>query len=169
MPLKILYFAWVREKTGKAEEIVDLPAGVGTVRAQAVPGARAPGQDRDRERDYERDERQDQRLLETRHDVLGDRVGLPREVDTSRAGRQPRVAIAQVEPVLSDLMPYFERDEARHVGLGVLYLPKLLAKRNMDFFCLNDGSFPEVPAEERAELVTDFLEKYYPIKAPWEK
>src|SRR6476659_9593283 len=52
---------------------------------------------------------------------------------------------------------------------GLNYLPKLLAKRNMDFFCLNDGSFPEVPAEERAELVTDFLEKYYPIKAPWEK
>jgi len=38
------------------------------------------------------------------------------------------VAQAGVEPVLSDLMPYFERDEARHVGLGVLYLPKLLAK-----------------------------------------
>ena len=52
---------------------------------------------------------------------------------------------------------------------GLNYLPKLLAKRNMDFFCLNDGSFPEVPAAERAELVTDFLEKYYPIKAPWEK
>ncbi|CAH0214107.1 Exopolysaccharide phosphotransferase CpsY [Arthrobacter sp. Bi83] len=52
---------------------------------------------------------------------------------------------------------------------GLNYLPKLLAKRNMDFFCLNDGSFPEVPAEERAELVTDFLEKFYPIKAPWEK
>lgn len=51
---------------------------------------------------------------------------------------------------------------------GLNYLPKLLAKRNMDFFCLNDGSFPEVPADERAELVTDFLEKYYPIKAPWE-
>ena len=31
MPLKILYFAWVREKTGKAEEIVDVPAGVVTV------------------------------------------------------------------------------------------------------------------------------------------
>ena len=29
---------------------------------------------------------------------------------------------------------------------GLNYLPKLLAKRNMDFFCLNDGSFPEVPA-----------------------
>lgn len=51
---------------------------------------------------------------------------------------------------------------------GLNYLPKLLSKRNMDFFCLNDGSFPEVPAEERAELVTEFLEKYYPIKAPWE-
>jgi hypothetical protein len=52
---------------------------------------------------------------------------------------------------------------------GLNYLPKLLAKRNMDFFCLNDGSFPEVDADERAGLVTDFLEKYYPIKAPWEK
>ena len=31
MPLKILYFAWVREKTGKSEEIVDVPASVGTV------------------------------------------------------------------------------------------------------------------------------------------
>ena len=31
MSVKILYFAWVREKIGKAEEIVDLPAGVGTV------------------------------------------------------------------------------------------------------------------------------------------
>jgi molybdopterin synthase sulfur carrier subunit len=30
-PVKILYFAWVREKTGKAEEVVELPAEVGTV------------------------------------------------------------------------------------------------------------------------------------------
>jgi hypothetical protein len=39
-------------------------------------------------------------------------------------------AVAQggVEPVLSELMPYFERDEARHVGLGVLYLPAQLKK-----------------------------------------
>jgi sulfur-carrier protein len=29
--VKILYFAWVREKTGKAEEVVDLPAEVSTV------------------------------------------------------------------------------------------------------------------------------------------
>ena len=31
MSVKILYFAWVREKSGKAEEIVDLPASVQTV------------------------------------------------------------------------------------------------------------------------------------------
>ena len=31
MPVKILYFAWVREKTGKAEEVLDLPANVETV------------------------------------------------------------------------------------------------------------------------------------------
>ena len=31
MRVKILYFAWVREKTGKAEEIVEVPAGIDTV------------------------------------------------------------------------------------------------------------------------------------------
>ncbi len=31
MPVKLLYFAWVREKVGRAEEVVDLPAGVATV------------------------------------------------------------------------------------------------------------------------------------------
>ena len=31
MPVKILYFAWVREKIGKAEEVVDLPASVKSV------------------------------------------------------------------------------------------------------------------------------------------
>ncbi|GAB3542184.1 stealth family protein [Arthrobacter tecti] len=52
---------------------------------------------------------------------------------------------------------------------GLRRLHKLLDKRNADLFCLNDGSFPEVPAEERAKAVTDFLEKYFPVKAPWEK
>jgi molybdopterin synthase sulfur carrier subunit len=31
MSVKILYFAWVREKIGKADEIVDPPAAVTTV------------------------------------------------------------------------------------------------------------------------------------------
>jgi molybdopterin synthase sulfur carrier subunit len=29
--VKLLYFAWVRERIGKGEEVVDLPAGVATV------------------------------------------------------------------------------------------------------------------------------------------
>jgi sulfur-carrier protein len=42
MPIKIRYFAWVREKTGKAEEVVDLPAGVATV-AELVHWLRSRG------------------------------------------------------------------------------------------------------------------------------
>lgn len=30
-PLKVLYFAWVRERMGRAEEVVDLPDSVVTV------------------------------------------------------------------------------------------------------------------------------------------
>ncbi len=37
------------------------------------------------------------------------------------------LAEAEIEPVLSELLPYIERDEARHVGLGVLHLPERLA------------------------------------------
>jgi len=29
--VKLLYFAWVRERVGRAEEVVDLPAGIATV------------------------------------------------------------------------------------------------------------------------------------------
>src|SRR5689334_5872304 len=36
------------------------------------------------------------------------------------------LAESTIEPVLTELLPYYERDEARHVGLGVLYLPRLL-------------------------------------------
>lgn len=32
----------------------------------------------------------------------------------------------EVEPVLTDLLCYFERDEARHVGLGMQYLPSMM-------------------------------------------
>jgi hypothetical protein len=33
----------------------------------------------------------------------------------------------RIEPVLCDLLELYERDEARHVALGVLHMPKLLA------------------------------------------
>src|SRR5262249_60271974 len=32
----------------------------------------------------------------------------------------------RVEPVLADLLRYYEKDEARHVGLGVQLLPRLI-------------------------------------------
>ncbi len=38
---------------------------------------------------------------------------------------------AKVEPVLTEILPYIERDEARHVGLGVLYLPGRLRELPM--------------------------------------
>jgi hypothetical protein len=38
------------------------------------------------------------------------------------------LARARVEPVLSEILPYIERDEARHVGLGILHLPARLER-----------------------------------------
>jgi len=48
-------------------------------------------------------------------------------------------------------------------------MDRLLKRRNQDMFCLNDGSKPEISVETRTEAVTDFLERYFPIVAPWEK
>jgi hypothetical protein len=47
-------------------------------------------------------------------------------------------------------------------------MEQLLALQDVDFFCLNDGSFPEVSPEERAQRIRSFLESYLPIVAPWE-
>ncbi|WP_188490288.1 stealth family protein [Williamsia phyllosphaerae] len=51
---------------------------------------------------------------------------------------------------------------------GLRSMEKLLPKRAVDFFCLNDGSFPEVDLEVRTERVTRFLDRYFPIAAEWE-
>ena len=48
-------------------------------------------------------------------------------------------------------------------------MKRLLKRRDQDMFCLNDGSKPEIGAEERTRIVTDFLERYFPFPAPWEK
>jgi hypothetical protein len=37
----------------------------------------------------------------------------------------------RVEPVLADLLVYYERDEARHVGLGTQLVPELVAKMSL--------------------------------------
>ena len=36
------------------------------------------------------------------------------------------LADAKIEPVLTEILPYIEKDESRHVGLGVLHLPERL-------------------------------------------
>ncbi len=51
---------------------------------------------------------------------------------------------------------------------GLKAMEKLLPKRAVDFFCLNDGSYPEVDLELRTQTVTGFLDRYFPIVAPWE-
>jgi UDP-glucose 4-epimerase len=48
-------------------------------------------------------------------------------------------------------------------------MKRLLKARDQDMFCLNDGSKPEISAEERTRAVTDFLERYFPFPAPWER
>jgi len=36
----------------------------------------------------------------------------------------------EIEPILTNLMPYYEKDEARHVALGVYYLPQIIKDMN---------------------------------------
>ncbi|WP_376765705.1 stealth family protein [Agromyces agglutinans] len=48
-------------------------------------------------------------------------------------------------------------------------MDRLLKRRDQDMFCLNDGSKPEIPVDVRTTAVIDFLERYFPFPAPWEK
>ncbi|MFT4123200.1 MAG: stealth family protein [Microbacteriaceae bacterium] len=52
---------------------------------------------------------------------------------------------------------------------GLVEMDRLLARRDVDMFCLNDGSFPELEAEERSGAVRSFLQRYFPVSAPWER
>jgi hypothetical protein len=64
-------------------------------------------------------------LLDT-HRLADKLLGMQLIVENTALTLFRAVAQAGVEPVLTELLPYFERDEARHVGLGVMYLPTLL-------------------------------------------
>lgn len=55
-------------------------------------------------------------------------VGMQLLVESNALAIFKGVVEARVEPVLCELLPYYEQDEARHVGLGAMYLPKLLPK-----------------------------------------
>src|SRR5437899_2742758 len=65
-------------------------------------------------------------MLETKN-LLYKVVGMQLLVESTAVVIFKSVADAKLEPVLTDLLYYFERDEARHVGLGVLALPDVLA------------------------------------------
>lgn len=64
-------------------------------------------------------------LLET-DNLLYKVVGMQLLVESTAVVMFRQIADAKLEPVLTDLLYYFERDEARHVGLGVLTLPEVL-------------------------------------------
>ncbi|WP_458041113.1 MULTISPECIES: stealth family protein [Bacteria] len=51
---------------------------------------------------------------------------------------------------------------------GIRQMERLLARRDVDMFCLNDGSRPEVPEALRERVLRDTLEGYFPVRAPWE-
>ncbi|BAD59720.1 hypothetical protein NFA_48680 [Nocardia farcinica IFM 10152] len=58
-------------------------------------------------------------------------------------------------------------DTTSRAGLAVL--DDIAAHRDLDFFCLNDGSFPEISESERVREVSRFLAGYFPDPAPWER
>jgi hypothetical protein len=66
------------------------------------------------------------RLLDT-DSLLQKLYGMQLIVETLALAIFKELADGNVEPVLTDLLRYIERDEARHVALGVLYLPQLAA------------------------------------------
>ncbi|MEO7123696.1 MAG: stealth family protein [Lacisediminihabitans sp.] len=73
---------------------------------------------------------------------------------TGRAVTQPLASVRYIETTLKSSLA--EMDD-------------LLARRSYDFFCLNDGSVPEISVEERTTAVRRFLNRYFAIPAPWER
>ena len=73
---------------------------------------------------------------------------------TGRAVVQTDARVKYVETTLRKALPAMK---------------ELLKRRDQDMFCLNDGSFPEISVEQRTAAVIDFLERYFPFRAPWEK
>ncbi len=60
-------------------------------------------------------------------DLAAKLMGMQLMIETIALGLFQAVREAKVEPVLTELLRYYERDEARHVGLGMQFLPTLLA------------------------------------------
>lgn len=58
-------------------------------------------------------------------------LGMQLTIETIALTLFQHVRELRVEPVLADLLPYYERDEARHVGLGTQLVPALVAKMSI--------------------------------------
>jgi hypothetical protein len=67
------------------------------------------------------------KTLET-DDLLKKLVGMQLTVETIALVAFQRVRELEIEPVLTGLMSYYERDEARHIGLGVQLVPQLMSE-----------------------------------------
>jgi hypothetical protein len=65
------------------------------------------------------------RILET-ESPLQKLYGMQLLVENLALAIFKRLEETRIEPVLTELLTYIERDESRHVALGVLYLPTLL-------------------------------------------
>src|SRR5262249_32458955 len=58
-------------------------------------------------------------------------LGMQMMIETTALTIFAAVRELNVEPVLSELLTYYEKDEARHVGLGIQYLPSLLRRMSI--------------------------------------
>jgi hypothetical protein len=68
-------------------------------------------------------------VLET-DDLACKLLGMQLQVETTALTLFQHAREAKLEPVLTELLPYFEKDEARHVGLGTQVLPMLMRRQN---------------------------------------
>ena len=64
-------------------------------------------------------------------DLLKKLVGMQLTVETIALVAFQRVRELEIEPVLTGLMSYYERDEARHIGLGVQLVPHLMSELSL--------------------------------------
>jgi hypothetical protein len=65
------------------------------------------------------------------NNLLKKLIGMQLTVETVAFVAFQRVREIQVEPVLSDLMAFYERDEARHIGLGVQLVPQMVSQLSL--------------------------------------
>lgn len=70
-------------------------------------------------------------------------------------------ALATTEPRTAYIQTT-QRDAPARMG-------RLLAGRDVDMFCLNDGSEPQIPEDLREQVVRETLDAYFPVAAPWER